>query len=83
MLLSARLPRVLSMKTILSLLLAATLAAQTPAPQVDPPKPAPVQTKKKSGKKKWIIVAAAVGGAVAVGLVAANKRFGNEGRPIF
>ena len=81
--LSAPRRRVLGMKTILSLLLAATLAAQTPVPQVDPPKPAPAQTKKKSGKKKWIIVAAAVGGAVAVGLVAANKRFGNEGRPIF
>lgn len=69
------------MKTLLALLLAVSLTAQTPAPPpVDPPKP--VTKVKKSGKKKWIILAAVAGGVI-IGLVAANQRFGNEGRPIF
>ena len=47
------------------------------------PPPAPVQAvKKRGGKTKWIVIAAVAGGA-AVGLVAVNKRLGNEGKGIF
>ena len=67
------------MKTILALCLSACLFAQ----QVPTKPPAPVQTQQKSSKKKkWIIIAAVAAGTV-IALVAVNKRFGNEGKPIF
>jgi hypothetical protein len=51
----------------------------TPAPSTPQTQPQP---KKKSRKKLWITLAV-VGAAAGVTVWAVNKRFGNEGKPIF
>ncbi len=55
---------------------------QDPAPAPAPPPPAQAKPPRKSNKTKWIIIGA-VAGAATIALLAANRRFGNEGRPIF
>lgn len=53
----------------------------TPAPST-PQTQAQPQPQKKSRKKLWITLAV-VGAAAGVTVWAVNKRFGNEGKPIF
>lgn len=55
----------------------------TPAPSTPQAQPqSQPQPQKKSRKKLWITLAV-VGAAAGVTVWAVNKRFGNEGKPIF